>query len=172
MSRNLLIFAVAGLLAACGGGSDGPSTTATAASTTPSPVSTTTQPPAQTTTPTNPPVSTSAELASMPAVTAGAVKMGASSLTLGVNAQVYDMAFSGAVKGDISGQLNKLWVDAKAGGGTMTVSGTQNTIVFRPGVDATVNVTGAANTFIMATGSTIKITGSGAAASTIQYYKP
>lgn len=104
MSRNLLIFAVAGLLAACGGGSDGPSTTATAASTnspTPAPVSTT-PPPAQTTTPTNPPVSTSAELASMPAVTAGAVKMGASSLTLGVNAQVYDMAFSGAVKGDIA----------------------------------------------------------------------
>ena len=174
MSRNLLIFAVAGLLTACGGGSDGPSATTTAANAStpaPAPVSTT-PPPAQRTTPTNPPVSTSAELASMPAVTAGAVKMGASSLTLGVNAQVYDMSFSGAVKGDISGQLNKLWIDAKASGGTMTVSGTQNTIVFRPGVDATVNVTGAANTFIMATGSTIKIEGAGAAASTIQHYKP
>jgi hypothetical protein len=78
----------------------------------------------------------------MPAVTAGAVKMAASSLTLGVNAQVYDVTFPGAVKGDISGQLNKLWVDAKAGGGSVSVSGTQNTIVFRPGVDATVNVTG------------------------------
>ena len=82
------------------------------------------------------------------------------------------MTFPGAVKGDISGQLNKLWIDAKAGGGTVSVSGTQNTIVFRPGVDATVNVTGAANTFVMATGSTIKIEGSGAAASTIQHYKP
>ena len=56
--------------------------------------------------------------------------------------------------------------------GAVSVIGTQNTIVFRPGVDATVNVTGSANIFIMATGSTIKIEGSGAAASTIQYYKP
>jgi len=56
--------------------------------------------------------------------------------------------------------------------GAVSVSGTLNTIVSRPGVHATVNVTGTANTFIIATGSTIKIEDSGADASTIQYYKP
>lgn len=168
MSKIYFTLALASLLSACGGGADTPATATTAATATPATVTPTVVTPAPVTTP----VSTSTTLAAMPAVAANAFKTSTGgTLTLGTNAQIMDVSFSGAANASISGQLNKLWIDAKTAGGTVTVDGTQNTIVFRPGVDTTVNVTGNANTFIMAEGSKIKITGTGAASSTVQYYK-
>lgn len=163
MSKIYFSLALVSLLAACGGGgSDAPAVAATTATATPTVVT-----PAPTT-----PVSTSTTLNAMPAVAANAFKTSTGgTLNLGTNAQIMDVAFSGAANINVSGQLNKLWVDAKAAGGMVNVDGTQNTIVFRPGVDVTVNVSGSANTFIMAEGSPIKITGAGAASSTVQYYK-
>ena len=167
MSKIYFTIAMVSLLSACGGGgSDSPAAVTTATNTTPAAVS-----PAPAPVATTPPPATSAVLTSMPAVAAGTTKFSVGSMNQGTSAQVMDMTFNAAVNMTVSGDLNKIWVDAKATGGTATVSGNQNTIVFRPGVATTVTVTGSANTFIMAEGSTIKIEGSGAAASTVQYYK-
>lgn len=167
MSKIYFTIAMVSLLSACGGGgSDSPVAATTATNVTPAAVS-----PAPAPVATTPPPATSAVLTSMPAVTAGATKYTTGSMNQGTSAQVMDMTFNAAVNMTVTGDLNKIWVDAKATGGTATVSGNQNTIVFRPGVVTTVNVTGSANTFIMAEGSAIKIEGSGAAASTVQYYK-
>ena len=171
MSKIYFTIAMVSLLSACGGGgSDSPAVAATAANTTPGAVSPAPAPVATTPSPATSPA-TSAVLTSMPAVAAGTTKYTVGSMNQGTSAQVMDMTFNAAVNMTVSGDLNKIWVDAKATGGTATVSGNQNTIVFRPGVATTVNVTGSANTFIMAEGSTIKIEGTGAAASTVQYYK-
>lgn len=166
MSKIYFAIAIVSLLSACGGGgSDSPAVATNAATVTPAAASPTPAPVATT------PPATAAQLTSMPAVAAGATKFSSGSLTQGTSAQVMDMTFNAAVNMTVTGDLNKIWVDAKATGGTATVSGNQNTIVFRPSVTTTVNVTGSANTFIMAEGSAIKIEGAGAAASTVQYYK-
>lgn len=167
MSKPCFVMVLAGVLSACGGGSDSPAVASTASNTPPA----VTTPAPTATTPAPAPAGTSTQLISMPAASTGAVKMTAGSVNITNDAQVMDVTFSGAVKGNVTGQLNKLWIDAKLGGGTMGVEGTQNTIVFRPGVEATVRVTGSANTFIMAQGAAINIEGPGAAASIVQYYK-
>lgn len=170
MSRIYCVLAVASLLTACGGGgSDRPATAAAAATSVAPPAATPTSTPTQPTVPVTAPASPPTQLASMP-VSTSTVKLSASSFTLNNDAQVSDVTFTGAVNLTIKGQLNKLWIDAKAPGGAMTVDGTQNTVVFKPGVSTVVNVSGSANTFIMQANSPITLTGSGVAASTVQYY--
>jgi hypothetical protein len=146
-------LAAAVLVTACGGGSGGTSASGTAA---PSPVNPTTAP-----------------LAAMPAVPANAVKFSVgASASQGASDQVMDLSFKAAVGLTISGQFNKVWVAAAAPGGNTTVTGSQNTIVFRPGTETAVNVSGGGNVFYLAEGSPIKIEGTGAAVSTVTYYKP
>ena len=109
----------------------------------------------------------------MPAVPANAVKVSVgASASQGANDQVMDLSFKAAVGLTISGQFNKVWVAAAAPGGNTTVTGSQNTIVFRPGAESAVNVSGSGNIFYLAQGSPIKIEGTGAAVSTVTYYKP
>lgn len=152
---------VATTLAGCGGGSG----SSTGAAATP-PVSTT--PPGGTTGGTPP----TNNVVSAPAVPANAVSMTAGSFTDGVNAQVVRVSFVAAANLTVTGQLNQLWISAAQPGGTVTVGGDMNTLVFMPGVDATLTVTGKGNTFYLPVGSSITAVGSGAASSTINYYKP
>jgi hypothetical protein len=72
-----------------------------------------------------------------------------------------------------TGDLNNFWVSAAQAGGTVTINGASNTVVFKPSsVPTTVTVTGSANTFYLPEGSPIKIEGTGAAMSSIKFYKP
>lgn len=72
----------------------------------------------------------------------------------------------------LSGQLNQIWLSAPQAGGTVTVSGDLNTVVFMPGTDATLTVTGTGNTFYLPVGTPITPAGSGVASSTVKYYNP
>jgi hypothetical protein len=108
----------------------------------------------------------------MPAVPAGAVRLTANGLTQGTNSGIFNITFNSVVNMTVSGQQNQLWATAAAAGGTATVTGNQNTVVFLPGTDTTVNVSGNGNTFYVVQGSPIKFEGTSAATSTITYYKP
>ncbi len=108
----------------------------------------------------------------MPPAPANAVKVTTGSVSQGGNAQVWDISFLNAVNLTVSGQLNQMWIAAAKAGGTTSVGGTSNTIIFRPGTQTAVNVSGSGNTFYLAEGSPIKIEGTGAASSTVKYYKP
>lgn len=143
-------LAVAALLSACGGGS-GP--TSSPVSSTPTPA-----------------VTAPAPVVAMPAVPAGAIKLSTGGLTQGANAGKFNITFNTAVNMTVSGQQNQLWAAAMVPGGTATVTGNQNTIVFLPGTDTIVNVSGSGNIFYAVQGSPIKFEGTGAAASTITYY--
>lgn len=152
MFKSLCTLMIAAALAACGGGSGGGATTAAA----PSPGATT----------------PGGAVVSAPPVPAGAVSLTAGSFTEGSNSQVVRVNFTGAANLTLSGQLNQIWLSAAQPGGTATVSGDLNTVVFMPGVDSTLTVTGTGNTFYLPVGSTINAVGSGAASSTIKYYNP
>lgn len=156
MKKLSIGLAAAALLSACGGGS-GPTSSPASTAPAPMPVSAVTAP---------------APVAAMPAVPAGAVKMSAGGLTQGGSSAVWSITFNAAVNMTVSGQQNQLWAAAAVPGGTATVTGSQNTIVFLPGTDTTVDVSGSGNIFYVVQGSPIKFEGTGAAASTITYYKP
>ena len=101
-----------------------------------------------------------------------AVNFSGSSFSNGGSGGDYQTRFSGATNLTVSGDLNKFWLTAAQPGGTVTISGNQNTAVFRPSsTPASVMVTGSTNTFYLPEGSAIKIEGAGAAMSTIKYYK-
>lgn len=158
--KNVYIASIiAVLLAACGGGGS-------SAGSTPTPTSTSTPPSPSSTTP--PPPTTQTYVA--PAVPASAVKLTTRSFEEGGTSDNYTISFSGAVDLTVSGRLDNLWLLTAQPGGTATVSGDMNTIVFMPGVSAQVTVTGSGNTFYLPVGSSVTITGSGAATSTIRYY--
>lgn len=156
MKKFSIWLAAAAVLSACGGGS-APSSSPASTAPAPTPVPTVTAP---------------APVAAMPAVPAGAVKLSTGGLTQGTNSGVWNITFNAAVNMTVSGQQNQLWAAATVPGGTATVTGNQNTIVFLPGTDTTVNVSGSGNIFYVVQGSPIKFEGTGAAASTITYYKP
>lgn len=83
------------------------------------------------------------------------------------------VAFTKAVDLTVSGRLNNIWVASSVQpGGTATIGGDLNTIVFMPGVSAEVAVTGSGNIFYVPTGASVTITGSGVASSTIRNYAP
>jgi hypothetical protein len=83
------------------------------------------------------------------------------------------ISFNGATNLSVSGNLNRFWLSAAQPGGTVTVTGASNTLVFRSSATPTaVTVTGSANTFFLPEGSSIKLSGDGAAMSTVKYYKP
>jgi hypothetical protein len=92
--------------------------------------------------------------------------------TQGSSAQNSIVSFTGAANLTLSGRLDSIWVSAAKSGGSVTVSGDLNTVVFMAGVDATVTVTGSGNTFYLPLGSAMKLEGAGLASSTIRYFKP
>ena len=93
-------------------------------------------------------------------------------MSQGGDGAIWNVTSTGMVKLTITGNNNKMWVLAAQAGGTAVVNGNSNTLIFKPGTEATVSVTGTANTFYMVQGSPIKIEGPGAGASTVIYYKP
>lgn len=109
---------------------------------------------------------------SMPPVPANAVNLVSSSFSQGGNAMIARVQFTGAPNLTVLGDLNRMWVSAAAAGGSVTVSGGQNFLVFLPGTSTTVTVTGAANTLYLPLGSLIRLTGSGIASTTVQHYAP
>lgn len=152
---------ISGMLSACGGGgSDSPAAAVPAAAAPVAPVVAVT-----------PPV-IAAELVDMPAVIASTTISSTGTVNQGGSGSVWNVTTTGMVKLNVTGNNNKTWMLATQAGGTAVVNGDNNTIIFRPGTDATVNVTGKANTFYMVQGSPIKIEGTGAGASTVIYYKP
>lgn len=159
MKRFSIILTAAVLLAACGGGSGGSA----------APASASTPPATQVATSASP---TPAAVTIMPPVAANAVRIVTGGIQQGGNTAVWNISFTAAVNLTVSGELNQLWVSATAPGGSATVSGNQNTIVFLPGTVTTVNVTGSANVFYLVEGSPITIEGTGAGQSAVKYYKP
>ena len=155
MIKSLSTALVAALLTACGGGGGGGTTSAVA--------------PASAAPP--PPASTAPVLATPPA--ASGVSMTTGRMNTDVSANSYQVNFNGATDLTVGGNLNNFWIGAAQPGGTVTVTGASNTIVFKPSATpATVTVTGSANTFYIPEGSAVKLTGPGAAMSTVKYYKP
>jgi len=91
----------------------------------------------------------------------------------GSSGGTYLVKFSGATNLNLTGNLNSMWISAAQSGGTVTVDGASNTLVFQPtSTPTTVVVSASANTFYLPQGSAITLTGNGAAMSTVKYYKP
>lgn len=159
MNKLLPSLIVAALLTACGGGGGG------GGSDSPPPAATT-PPPAAAPAPAPAPVLSTRPASPGIGFTAGSMSHGGSSSSIAIQ-------FLRGTNLTVTGDLNTFWLNAAEAGGTVTIGGNQNTIVFQPtAIPASVVVTGSANTFFMPEGSPIKLEGSGAAMSTIKYYKP
>ena len=167
MKKLLPSLIVAALLTACGGGgSDSPAPAAAPVATAAAPAA-----PAAAAAPA-PAAPAPVELASAPATPTG-MSYTVGKLTASSTGTNYPVTFNGMTDLVLTGNLNNVWLAAALPGGTVTISGGQNTLVFRPSsTPTTVTVTGSANTFYLPEGSTIKLEGAGAAMSTIKFYKP
>jgi hypothetical protein len=168
MKTLLPSLVIAALLSACGGGgSDSSATTAAPVAAASTPASSAT--PAASTPATT---TTTTALADAPAVPTGTTNLTARTFNNSSSATNYVVNFSGATDLNVVGNLNNLWLGAAQAGGSVTVDGASNTIVFKPtSTPTTVSVTGSANTFYLPEGSAITLTGTGAAMSTVKYYK-
>jgi len=172
MNKLLPSLIVAALLTACGGGGDdSPAPAAAPSSVAPAPAPA----PATTTPPPAPATSTTAETvpySSVP-VASGNTTFNVGRLNTTASSSDYVVNFNGATDLTLNGNLNRLWLSAAQAGGTATINGESNVIVFKGNaIPATVTVTGSANTFYLPEGSPIKLEGTGAAMSTVKYYKP
>jgi hypothetical protein len=163
--KNLSVAAILTvLLAACGGGGGSGGTASQPVSTSGPP----TPPPSGTV----PPPVPKDQVAEAPSPPASAVKTSVGgSFTQAGSAQHMVISFTGAADLTLSGRLDNIWLSAAKPGGSVTLSGDLNTLVFMPGVDTTVTVTGAANTLYLPQGSPIKLEGAGLASTTVRYYK-
>jgi hypothetical protein len=162
MNKFLIATAVLILLAACGGGGS------SGTNSSPASVGTSAPPPGNATAPTP-----QDQVVSAPVAPGSALNLTAKSYIEGSSGQTTVVKFTGAANLTLSGQLANIWVSAAETGGSVTISGKLNTVVFLPGTDTTVTVTDSAsgNTLYLPVGSQIKVTGAGAAATTLRYYK-
>ena len=160
--KNLSFAAILTVvLSACGGGGGG---------STSQPVSTSGSTPPPTSTVSQPGSKDQVVEAPTPPTSASKITLGGS-FTQGASAQNMVLSYTGAANLTLSGRLDGIWLSAAQPGGSVTVTGDLNTVVFMSGVDATVTITGSGNTFYLPLGSPIKLEGAGLASSTIRYYK-
>jgi glucose/arabinose dehydrogenase len=173
MKNVSIAVAVAVMLAACGGGGDSSGAGATPASTTtPAAPARSSPAPSASSTSTTTTTAPAGQTVKAPTPPAGTLNISAGAYNAGTSSQNAIVAFKQAVDLTVGGNGNGIWVSAAQSGGKATVSGSQNTIVFMPGVSADVIVTGSSNTFYVPTGASVTVTGTGAGASTIRNYTP
>lgn len=149
MTKLIISGLLAGLLAACGGGGGGSSAT---------PVTSPTSPPI--TAPVDSPVSA-------PPLTAQAVTLASSSNNVTTDSMNMLIKSSGSTNLTLSGKNNNVWINEGQAVGTVSITGTSNTIVFMAGATVTSLTVGAGNTVYLPLGSAIKVEGTGA---TVKYY--
>lgn len=161
MNKFIIALASMALLTACGGGGGGSTIGG-------QPVSSIAPALPVSTVPSAP----SDQIVAAPVPPSGSVTIRGGGFNQGASGQDSVFNFIGAVNLTLSGQLDRIWVSATLAGGSVVVSGDQNTLVFMPGVDTIVTVTGTGNTFYLPVGSPINIEGSGVAFSTVRHYQP
>lgn len=116
--------------------------------------------------------STAPGLSIAPTPSASALTHNTSVFTQGGTGQESVVNFSGAANLTLTGSLDRIWLSAALAGGSVSVSGALNTLVFMRDVHTTIVVTGKANTFYFPLGSSLKLEGTGAASSTVRYFIP
>lgn len=162
MNKYLLATVVMVFVTACGGGSSSPSSNG-------SPVSTTVPPTGSVAAPAP---SASQIVDTAPAAPASALQLTAKSFIEGGSGKTV-VKFTAAADLTLYGELASIWLSAAQTGGSVTISGKSNTVVFMPGTDTAVTLsdTAAGNTIYLPLNSPIKLTGAGLAANTVRYYK-
>lgn len=161
MTKILPSLLIAALLTACGGGGDSPATSPASAAATPAPAAAPAPAPAS-----------APALVTAPAAPAG-TNFNVGKFMTTSSAGNYVLNFNATTDLTATGDLNNFWVSAAQAGGTVTINGASNTVVFKPSsIPTTVTVNGSANTFYLPEGSPITIVGTGAAMSSIKFYKP
>jgi hypothetical protein len=158
--KTLLIPAVLSLcLAACGGG--GGSSPAPGGPTPTAPVTTPATTPVRTT------VNTTATVASAPAVPSSAINMSSANVNVSSTGKM-DMLvkYAGTANMTLNGSNLGAWISDNQAMGTVTVTGSANTVVFKPGATVSSLNVQPGNTVYLPAGSPIQVAGG----ATVLYY--